>query len=484
MFERKLATAVLVVIAILLSVSTQAEVTAFHSVFNEKERVPPFISGDRIVFVGDSITHGGSYHKNIFLFNATRYPAKKLRYYNAGISGDTAEGAINRFDQDIAIHSPTVATIMLGMNDVSRSLYERPHKDSKEKASFVKQQTKIRQTYLNNIETLIQRLQALESKVILIKPSIYDETAVLPLKAAVGLSDELVNYGAELAKLAKKHNLTIVDFQTPMLRVNQQLQLDNPKATIVSEDRVHPWGPGHFVMTYAFLNDQHESKYVSHFDIDVKSKMLNHFDNCELNGPVAFQPDSLAFSCQHQALPFPVSNEQTPALDWVPFQQSFNQQLLKVSGLNKGQYQLKIDGSLVGQYTHSMLEKGINLASNNKTPMYQQELKVKALNDKRAKLSGDIRTVAHGHYRMLSGYTDVDLQDKKQVRKALEVHVEKAKGQSWYVYLKRQAEKYFETVDKVADNKRKIELLFEQIYQINQPKIHKWQLIKMAESTE
>ncbi|MFA7004770.1 MAG: hypothetical protein WC429_12070, partial [Verrucomicrobiia bacterium] len=51
-----------------------------------------FKDGDRICFIGDSITHGGGfgYHSQIALFYATRFPQMRIGYWNCGISGDSA----------------------------------------------------------------------------------------------------------------------------------------------------------------------------------------------------------------------------------------------------------------------------------------------------------------------------------------------------------------------------------------------------------
>jgi len=43
-----------------------------------------FKTGDSLCMVGDSITHGGSYHKYIYLFYATRFPDAKFDIYNCG----------------------------------------------------------------------------------------------------------------------------------------------------------------------------------------------------------------------------------------------------------------------------------------------------------------------------------------------------------------------------------------------------------------
>src|SRR5947207_2575157 len=83
-----------------------------------------FKNNDRVCFVGNSITHEGDFTNYIALYYATRYPNKKIFFYNAGIAGDEASDMLARMDKDILIHKPTVAVLMAGMNDVRRDLYE------------------------------------------------------------------------------------------------------------------------------------------------------------------------------------------------------------------------------------------------------------------------------------------------------------------------------------------------------------------------
>lgn len=52
----------------------------------------PFKDGDRVVFFGDSITHGGFYGEYVNLFYATRYPERNIWFSNSGWSGATAPG--------------------------------------------------------------------------------------------------------------------------------------------------------------------------------------------------------------------------------------------------------------------------------------------------------------------------------------------------------------------------------------------------------
>ena len=78
--------------------------------------------GDRVVFYGDSITQDGAYARFVEEYVRTRFPQWDIRFYNAGVGGDTVRGGgagpIDvRLERDVIAFKPTVVTIMLGMND-------------------------------------------------------------------------------------------------------------------------------------------------------------------------------------------------------------------------------------------------------------------------------------------------------------------------------------------------------------------------------
>ncbi len=77
-----------------------------------------FKDGDRVVFFGDSITHKGMYLYNVYDYYLTRFPQAKIRFMNAGVSGDNAGACQDRFTVDVADRKPTHVAVMFGMNDV------------------------------------------------------------------------------------------------------------------------------------------------------------------------------------------------------------------------------------------------------------------------------------------------------------------------------------------------------------------------------
>jgi lysophospholipase L1-like esterase len=105
----------------------------------------------RVVFLGDSITHG---HR---LSAEVAYPhrvglALGIPVVNAGISGDTTAGGLARLDRDVLAHRPRLVVVELGVNDV---LGQWP-----------------RERTVQNLRTITQRIRAQGAAVILLHISL------------------------------------------------------------------------------------------------------------------------------------------------------------------------------------------------------------------------------------------------------------------------------------------------------------------------
>jgi len=127
----------------------------------EEAAVPQFQNGDKVCFIGDSITHGGQYHVQILLYYLTRFPDRKFEAYNCGVSGDYAGGVLRRYDWDIKPHNPTISTIMLGMNDVGRDNYGK----DKTGQDFDNKHKWALEGYVKNMMKLSEMLAADKSKI-------------------------------------------------------------------------------------------------------------------------------------------------------------------------------------------------------------------------------------------------------------------------------------------------------------------------------
>ena len=88
-----------------------------YSQSNEPPKDFPFQPGNRIVWLGDSITEQYQYSTYLELYLTTRFPKAGFTFINAGISGDTAQGGAGRFQSHVLNEKPNVVTINFGMND-------------------------------------------------------------------------------------------------------------------------------------------------------------------------------------------------------------------------------------------------------------------------------------------------------------------------------------------------------------------------------
>ncbi|RRN77146.1 hypothetical protein EIM50_21085, partial [Pseudoxanthomonas sp. SGD-10] len=185
-----------------------------------------FKDGDRVNFIGNSITHSGDFHHYILAYYATRFPHVKVTFYNSGIKGDNANSFLRRMDADILPKKANWSVVMAGMNDVNRSLYS-PEVQGNPDIQTRKERALT--DYKNYLENVIQRLLKSKTKVILQKPSIYDQTGDLPTPNFAGVNDALKKCTQIMDELAKKYKLSTIDYWTIMNQINLKVQKDNPK---------------------------------------------------------------------------------------------------------------------------------------------------------------------------------------------------------------------------------------------------------------
>lgn len=349
-----------------------------------------FQSGDRWTAIGDSITHGGQYTVSVYLYYATRFPELQLDVSNAGNSGDDTHGALSRFDWDIQSNKPTVASIMFGMNDVRREIYG----DMPVTPQLADQRLYILEGYRSFMTKLVDLLDANGTRIILITPSIYDETALNPkTEVLTGVNGALGECAVFLRELAAEKNAKLVDFHGPMTEINARMQADDPSASLIKPDRVHPNPVGQFVMGYLFLKALDAPGVVSTVTIDAATSMATEVENATLEN-LEIADGIITFTLSENAIPFPVGKNEEPALEWVPFHDEFNRQILKVTGLAPGSYVLSIDGTPIRAFKSIELADGVNLALEKNTPQAMQSARVLELMNTWHEQIQELRTVA------------------------------------------------------------------------------------------
>lgn len=439
--------------------------------FAQKIPAPLFKNGETVSFVGNSITHSGNFHHYIALYYATHFPNEKVTFKNLGIRGDNTYSFLKRMEKDILNGKSDWYVIMAGMNDVNRLLY---NPDKNADPEIQKQKLWALNDYRKNYEKVIQRLLLTGAKIILQKPSIYDQTGNLPALNQVGVNDALEKCTKIIDELAQKYKLKVVDYFTIMKQVNQNLQSKDPKQTIIGNDRVHPGAPGHLVMAYQFLKSTGSAGRVSIINLE-KGKIIK-LENAKLSN-LAWTKDAITFELTENGLPFPLTADAAPALNYIPFNEELNQQLLKISGLEKGSFTLKIDGMIVGNFSAELLHQGINLSLLENTPqMDQAKLVAEAATAYRnlQRRARDLKFVEYSYFP--KNILKVDLSSAMVY---IDSTLNKFKGSNEKKFneLKPQFDAYSKDKPNEANIEKNTALLLDKIYQINKPKEHIFEII-------
>lgn len=429
------------------------------------QEITPFKNGDRVVFLGNSITDGGHYHSYIWLYYMTRFPEMRLTVMNAGIGGDQAIDMVRRLDGDVFSKRPTVLFTTFGMNDSGYLEYngDQPEKfaDEKVKASY-EAYKQMEARYKNLVNT----------KIVLMGSSPYDETAKIegntPFKNKNKAMLRIVDFQRESAKT---NGWQFFDLNQPMTALNSQFQQKDPTFTLCGKDRIHPDNDGHMVMAYLILKAQgFAGKEVAEISIDASNTSIISSSNCEITD-IKKTSTGLIFNYLAKALPYPMDTiargweqkkSQAEAIKTVPFIDEMNKEMLTVKGL-KGNYCLQIDGENIGTWSSAEFAKGINLATLN-TPQYKQALKVMFLNEERWEIEKRFREYAWVQFNFFlpKGITDPNTEEAVKI-------LDENKSSNVWINIRRDlySKARYPEVRKVWQDE--MDLLLSTIYNINTP---------------
>ncbi len=433
------------------------------------QQVAPFKKGDRVTFVGNSITDGGHYHSYIWLYYMTHFPYEEMWMANCGVGGDTSLEILNRLDGDVFAKRPTVLTLTFGMND---SGYFEYNGDEPEKFAA----EKVAQSRKHFLE-IEKRLKARpETRMIMIGTSPYDQTSTFNDNIFRNKNNAMGKIVAFQDSAAKANNWEFVDFWAPMTRINEEQQKIDPKFTICGNDRIHPDNDGHLVMAYLFLKAQGMAgKKVADVQVNARTKQVTRSENCDISN-VENRSGVLTFDYLAHSLPYPIDTiprgweyrrQQAAALKVIPqFMDEMDNEAFSVTGL-KGSYQLLIDGQLIDTFTADQLAKGINLATYRHTPQYVQAKTIMELNENRWEIERQFRDYTWLQYNFFRKKGMLEQNDEQAART-----FRGGQDDGW-VAAKRGL--YDKMIHKEVRDMyiRQMDMIVERIYQINKPQLRK-----------
>ena len=193
------------------------------------EAIAAFTPNARILFQGDSITDGNRGrntdpnhilgHGYVFVIAARHgaaFPEAKLDFINRGISGNTVLELTQRWKQDTLDLKPDVLSILIGVNDSSRSIPLESYEQAYDK--------------------LITDAKAANPKLKLVLCEHF-------VKPTGKIDEDIVKRQEIVARLAKKHGAALVQFQCVFDEAAKRAPAD-----YWIWDRVHPTYRGHQLM--------------------------------------------------------------------------------------------------------------------------------------------------------------------------------------------------------------------------------------------
>ncbi|PZG01794.1 SGNH/GDSL hydrolase family protein [Micromonospora deserti] len=200
-----------------------------------------FQRGQRIVFIGDSITdcgrrdiaapYGDGYMNLVRSFVTARYPELGLTWVNRGIGGDTVRNLAARWEQDVIAEQPDWLSVKIGINDVWRAFDGRID----EAVPIDEYETTLR-------DLLRRTVDATGCRLILAEPYVIEPDRAEPQRA------ETVRYGQVVRRLAEEFEAINVRTQDAFDEVLKTTEVKD-----WAPDRIHPELPGHAVIAQAFL---------------------------------------------------------------------------------------------------------------------------------------------------------------------------------------------------------------------------------------
>lgn len=326
--------------------------------------------GDRVVFLGDSITEQRLYTTYIEAYALTRHPSWKLFFRNVGWGGDTSwlrqrahpdeqklfaadeatqqrmvEQSVGKgLERDVLPLKPTLVTVKFGMNDHA---YQAFRED-------------IFKAYVRSQSQIAKVLTANGTRVAFLTPQPIEEKRPDPDEDIRNKS--LRQFCDGLKEVAAKSRATFVDQFTPYMAMLKRERASNPAAFVGGGDAVHPGPIGHTVMAWAVLKALGASEKVSNVEIDVMAKKVVAADGCTVEH-LQVSAGQISFDRMDDALPMPIDERAEAALKLAPILQELDRFDLQLTGLAAGNYALTIDGQSAGKATADQLAKGWNLAN-------------------------------------------------------------------------------------------------------------------------
>jgi len=211
------------VIALLVSLTTA--LTAVSATWAGEKSIK-LAKGDRIVFLGDSITEAGVGAKGYVTLIKNSLAEKQkdlgIQVIGAGISGNKVPDLQQRLDRDVLKKKPTLVVIYIGINDVWHGENDPKNGTSKDR-------------FEDGLKDIVGKIKSVGARVLLCTPSVIGEKQAGQNK----LDDQLDAYSEITRKVSRDMKVPLCDLRKEFLEYLKKNNSDNKDAGVLTGDRVH-----------------------------------------------------------------------------------------------------------------------------------------------------------------------------------------------------------------------------------------------------
>ncbi len=284
--------------------------------------------GDTFVFLGDSITHQRLYTQYVETFFYTRFPARRIRFHNAGVGGAQAWDALQRMEKDVTDLKPKYVSILLGMNDGRYQPFNR----------------EIFDTYQTDMTEVVRRLKEAGAAPILMSPTMFDSRAARQHKRQrspemlAEYNSVLAYYGQWLQHQAIEAGYAYVDMFGPLNRITLNKRKNDANFTMI-RDAVHPDPPGQVVMALAMIQQLGVGKPLS--SIVVRTGQQKGPKAKVTGGEIsnlAFEDGQLEFDWKANGLPWVLPTDAQAGMNITKAARRVSRESLRIIGLKPAHY--------------------------------------------------------------------------------------------------------------------------------------------------
>lgn len=294
---------------------------------------------ERVVLVGDSITHMGLYAAYLQLLHNLKRPGESCDFLNAGISGECAAHANRRFDWDVAPRGGDRAFIMFGMNDVGLTDYANVTNPSPE---MVRARKRSLENYGKEMVKLLGKCNEAGLRQVLITPSPYDQYSSRKVgggQVFQGNEPGLSECAEIVRALGRERGIPVIDLHGEMTALLKAY----PDRMLCSADRTHPGEEGALLMASIMAESLGWTNVLDESVVDAKGGT------------------SLDFTVTPKTLPFPNVPEARKLQEVRPFRERFDRRTLRIRNLPNGIYSIRSEGGRTMTFSSDELSSGVDL---------------------------------------------------------------------------------------------------------------------------